>query len=675
MELLDGLDPAQRATVTSDAAPLAILAGAGSGKTRVLTRRIAWLSQERRIDPSHVLALTFTRKAAGELVARLSRLGVRSHVTAGTFHSIALAQLRRRQEDRRRSMPEILSRKARILVPLMGERGAAATVAASEVASEIEWAKARRIAPEQYAEAVLRAERETPRPPETIAKLYARYETEKRSRGLIDFDDLIWWCSDALRDDTEFAATQRWRFRHLFVDEFQDSTPSQVALLRGWLGDATDLTVVGDPDQAIFGFAGANPFFLADFARHFPGGTTVTLDTNYRSTPQVVAAARAVLSAKRADVAVLTPRDDGSAPTITVHDSDDAEARAVATAIRRARRLEEPWSAHAILYRTNAQSALFEEALAAQGIPFRVRGGQQFLARPEVKANLDELRKVTKAAPHRDLLSHLRDLTHDETMGTERLEHARALARLGEEYVAAEGGPGTLDGFLVYLSVALRGDDGDHSGDGVELLTFHRAKGLEFTRVWVTGFERGLVPISFARSAAERAEEHRLAYVAMSRAHDELSLSWAHERNGRSRAPSPWLDAIEAAINGTPLPDRSATGDSVAAARDELRRSRRATPVELGEDDLALFEELKAWRLAQSRAAKVPAYVVFDDRTLAAVARERPTSTAALLTLPGIGPVKADRYGAALIDLVQAEAASGGTAGGVEASAPVSESH
>ena len=293
--LLVGLDDQQRNAVVTDGAPLAVLAGAGAGKTRVLTRRIAWRAATGRVDAPHVLAVTFTRRAAGELRDRLERLAVRPRVTAGTLHALCLAQLRVLAAERRQAFPTLLERKARLLVPLVAARGAEARVAASELAGEIEWAKARLVTPDGYEAAVSRAGRRPPRPAAQVAAVYGRYEREKQRRGLVDFDDLLWRCADTLETDAEFAAAQRWRFRHVFVDEFQDVSPAQLRVVRGWLGDRVDLCVVGDADQAIYGFGGADPSFLRGFATHFPGGQVVRLGRNYRSTPEVVAAAEAVL--------------------------------------------------------------------------------------------------------------------------------------------------------------------------------------------------------------------------------------------------------------------------------------------------------------------------------------------------------------------------------------------
>src|SRR4051812_38936647 len=295
--LLEGLTEAQAAAVTSDGAPLVILAGAGSGKTRVLTRRIAWRAATGSADPRHVLALTFTRKAAGELRHRLGALGVRDGVAAGTFHAVAYAQLRQRWADAGQHAPTLLDRKAGFLNRLLGPRSERdAAVQTIDLAAEIEWAKARMVGPEQYEAAALHAGRTPPITPSAMASLYERYETEKHRRGVVDFDDLLLRCVGALRDDTAFAAAQRWRFRHVFVDEYQDVNPTQAALLAGWRGDGNDLCVVGDPNQAIYSWNGADPAYLSDFTVREPGATVVRLDDNFRSTPQVLATAAAVLA-------------------------------------------------------------------------------------------------------------------------------------------------------------------------------------------------------------------------------------------------------------------------------------------------------------------------------------------------------------------------------------------
>jgi DNA helicase-2/ATP-dependent DNA helicase PcrA len=654
--LLVGLDPDQRAAVVTDAAPLAVLAGAGAGKTRVLTRRIAWRAATGRLDAERVLALTFTRRAAAELRDRLATLEVRPLVTAGTIHALCLAQLRGRAAERRRAFPALLDRKARLLVPLTARRGADARVAASELAGEIEWAKARLVDPERYEAAVAAAGRTPPRPAAEVAAIYRRYELEKRRRGLVDFDDLLWRCADALETDAAFAAAQRWRFRHVFVDEFQDVSPAQWRVVRGWVGGRPDLCVVGDADQAIYGFGGADPSYLTGFATHCPGGRAVRLGRNYRSTPQIVDVAEAVLrDGQRGRPRRVAARPAGPRPTVDAYDTGEDEARQVAARLRAARGAGTPWSALAVLYRTNAQSAGFEAALTAADIPYRVRGPGAFLARPEVRAALDALADAARAAPGRRFAEHLVDLAAmaDDTAeaGSERAEHVAALVQLGREYLDAESGPGSLDGFRAYLAAALRDDLPAADADAVELLSFHRAKGLEFHTVCVTGLERGMVPIAYASDPAARAEERRLLYVALTRAEHGLHCSWARTRTlgGRAvpRAPSPWLAAVAAAARRPPPTATASPLTGLDEARRRLPASRR------GSGD-GLLAALQDWRRRLARAAGVPAYVIFPDATLHAVAATRPATRDALLALPGVGPVKLERHGQTVLELVRA---------------------
>lgn len=598
--LLDDLDPHQRAAVTETHLPLAILAPAGSGKTRVLTRRIAWRIREDLANARHVLAVTFTRRAAGELVDRLDGLGVDSAVTAGTFHALALAQLRRRATDDRRELPRVLDRKSRVLAPLLGSSGPQGTMAVADVATEIEWAKARMIPPERYAAAARAAERRLPRAPTELADLYARYEAEKRKRRWIDFDDLLGWCADAIERDEEFAAAQRWRFRHLFVDEFQDATPLQVRLLRAWLGEQRDLCVVGDGAQAIYAFAGADASPLVDFARHFPGGRTVALTYNYRSTDAIVAVAEAALGpasgVERDAPRAVRPADRRA--MIRGFEDDAEEAAAVADACWHEFTGGVPWHRMAVLFRTNAQSSLFEAALTRRGVPFRVSGAQRFAARPAVRVLLDRLREADRGAPPRPFTEHLGDLAADvdgapddpdapnadapkadvpnadrgvkgAPSDDELRTHRDALLRFGREYLAVENGPGSVAGFISWLDLATRGESSDERG--VDLVTFHRAKGLEWRVVFVTGLERGLVPISWATTPSARAEERRLLHVALGRAEDWLHCSWARERTsyGRrvTRRPTPWLTELEHAAGSTrvePVDRKQRLGDALA---------------------------------------------------------------------------------------------------------------
>lgn len=672
MDLLEGLDGAQHLAVVTDAQPLCILAPAGSGKTRVLTRRIAHRVANGTADGARVLALTFTRKAAGELRSRLGSLGVREPIAAGTFHAVAYAQLRRRWADRGERPPVLLERKARLLAPLLPRARvgkASATIQAADLAAEIEWAKARLVPPASYEAEVEASGRRPPVPAATMAALYARYENDKRRKGLVDFDDLLVVCAVALHDDAEFAAAQRWRFRHLFVDEFQDVNPVQFRLLQGWLGERTDLCVVGDPNQAIYSWNGADPTLLTNFASHFPGAETVQLDRNYRSTPQVVALGRSVLPGGGAGP-VTAMRPEGPAPVVRRFDSDVDEAFGVARALRRAHAPGVAWSSMAVLARTNAQLVLLEEQLRAAAIPCRLGGGGALLRQPEVRTALDHLRALPASVPFVSRLTDI-EVTACVAGAEERRGNLDALVRLGGDYAAVDAAP-TVDGFVAWLGA---GDQSDlaRGKDAVELTTFHRAKGLEWPVVFVTGLEKGLVPIGHATTPAAEAEERRLLHVALTRAIDEVHCTWAERRTFGSRSlarsPSPLLEPIQEAVavmaagvapgewrerieaERAKLRSLPLAGGPLAGARSP--RVNRRSPAGPGRNaDPQVWEALTAWRSATAQASGVPAYLIFHDATLAAVAEARPTTRAELLALPGLGPVKAQRYGDTLLALV-----------------------
>lgn len=680
--LLEGLTDRQIEAVTTDGAPLAIIAGAGSGKTRVLTRRIAYRAATAKVDPRHVLALTFTRKAAGELRSRLSALGVRDHVAAGTFHSIAFAQLRRYWADKNIQAPNVLDRKVGLLARVIGPAAMRGPTGPQpmEIAAEIEWAKARCITPERYEAEVRSLARRPPIVTGEMASIYARYEAEKRRRGMVDFDDLLLACIKAIESDQSFAARQRWQFRHLFVDEVQDLNPAQARLLACWRGAHNDLCVVGDPNQAIYSWNGADPSFLRELPHREPNTTVVVLDDNFRSSPQILGVADAVLaSGPGTKQASLRPnRPDGPIPSVRSYATDQDEARGVARAVRDARKPGQSWSSFAVLARTNAQLVVFEEALRASAIPYRVRGTGTFLARPEIKAALVELQSGSGPLEARltDLSNSVQQEADEDELATEsgpaeeRAALVSELVRLGNEYRSLDPS-GSAESFIAWLTTTLQSSDASDGSDVLELSTFHAAKGLEWEVVFLVGLEQGLVPIGHAKVDEAIDEERRLLYVAMTRAEHRLHCSWSAERTFGSRSvsrrPSPWLAQVEAARSALaggnrPGPDWRA---QIAAQRAVLyssnenqRRSRPgsrsgepARPAGLNADP-DILAALKKWRSSAARAAGVPAYVIFHDTTLAILAEQRPRDRNALLALPGLGPVKAERYGDTLLQLV-----------------------
>jgi DNA helicase-2/ATP-dependent DNA helicase PcrA len=675
--LLAGLTPAQRAAVTSDAAPLCVLASAGAGKTRVLTRRIAYRVHTGTAELKHTLAVTFTRKAAGELQDRLRQLGLRQHVSAGTFHALASAQLHRWWADRGQQPPALLDRKARLLAPLVSSRPQLGGVPVVDLAGHIEWAQARLIPPAQFEAAARAAGRALPVPAGAIGSLYARYQDEKVRRGLVDFDDLLARCADAMESDPAFAAVQRWRWRHLFVDEFQDLNPLQHRLLTAWVGPSTDLCVVGDPHQAVYGWNGADPGLLAQVPARWPSTEVLYLDDNHRCTPQIVAAAAAVLGAD--GTRLRSAADDGPPAEVRAYPTDTAEAHGIAAGLRAASEQGRRWASLAVLTRTNAQLITIQEALTAARVPFWSPAQSALLQDPLVIGMLDEVRRSPRA-PMQAVLADLAERAGEFQAGNgaQSGDEGQSLLSVLTELAGLfrrQVPDGIAAHWLAWLPSALSDDPrGPWPSDAVTLCSFHRAKGLEWDEVWVAGLERGLVPIGRATSAAAEAEERRLLYVALTRASATLHCSWARQRTfGTGSAPreaSPWLELIRAASGDTRPGDEEAPPPAnwrrrLHAQREQLGDRGASYPAGLRlpagwpDPDPEVVGALQAWRASAARAAGIPAYVVLHDATLAALASRRPRTTEELLAVPGLGPVKAGRYGPTLLSLLSDRVAAG----------------
>jgi len=661
--LLHDLDDAQVRAVTSPARPLAILAPAGSGKTRVLTRRIAWRVETGDADASHVLALTFTRRAAAELRDRLGRLGLRSGVAAGTFHGVAYAQLRARWADEGRPAPALLARKGQVLSRVV----AGAPVSVAQVAAEIEWAKARLVGPDGYAEAAAAARRRSPAAPGRVAELYRTYEDEKRKARMVDFDDLLRLCCHLIETDPGFAAAQRWRFQHLFVDEFQDVNPLQLRLLDAWRGDSYDLCVVGDPHQAIYGWNGADAGFLEGFRRLYPPADVIALDGNYRSTPQILGAAADVLRAAGVgDREVRAARGDGPAVRLERHPTDGDEAIAIARAVRDRRGPRARWSAQAVLVRTHAQIPLVAEALRRVGVPHRVRGSDALLDRRDVKAALDLLRRSggALAACLPDLGALAAGTGADDDDGDAPVADGLDLVvQMARDHLRLDPGAGAA-GFVTWLVATLQAEGGDERSDAVTLATFHAAKGLEWPIVHLAGLEDGLVPVTHARTAAQRAEEARLLYVAMTRAEDELRCTWAAERTfgGKpvERRLSPWLAGLAERQREAPeLPDGPPVDWPARLAEQRARLAAQRVRPAASPPAAPALAALRAWREASARAARVEPPALVDDHLLEEIAARRPATQDELVAVPGMGPLLAARVGPGLLAALREPAAAG----------------
>ena len=519
--LLDGLDGDQRIAVTTPASPLAILAGPGAGKTRVLTHRVAWRVATGQADGSRTLVVTFTRRAAAELRTRLAALGLADGPTVTTLHALALSTLHR--HGRR---PVIARYPLRILAPLV--QAAGLDLSPRQVAAEIGRAKARCLTPDAYARC-----RASGSARAGVAGVFAEYEAVKAERGVVDIDDLPSLCTTMLAQDSEVAAAVQWHHRHVVVDEFQDLPRSSFRLLRAVAGDRPDLCVVGDPDQAVYGFAGADPRLLTQLGDALPDLTVVRLRWVHRCPPAILAAATAVLGRPTSAGAEAVHDEPGPPPTLTGHDDEDAEATAVAWRLRQARATGRSWSDMAVLARTNSRLDAVTAACAAVGVPTRSR--RPLLDRPQVRRCLDALLERPLALPARVVAAEVRELAREEpdsaTLG--------ALVELAEEYAATVAG-GTLDGYLAWLdgTVRARGGEPADRRPAVDLLTFHRAKGLEWPVVFVVGMEAGTVPLGTGPDEDRQAEERRLAYVALTRSSGAVHLSWAGAH------PSPWAEAV-----------------------------------------------------------------------------------------------------------------------------------
>jgi DNA helicase-2/ATP-dependent DNA helicase PcrA len=565
--LLGGLSPEQRRAVLADDEPLCVLAGPGSGKTTVLTRRVARRVLDTSASPERTAVLTFTRKAAHELRHRLSDLDVPGHVWAGTFHSAALTHLRRHWADRGVRPPAVLDDPRRLLRRIADDVPVDAPVVAA-IATEIHWAQVHILGPAQFP---ARAEARGRTPPsgltlDDVGALYTRYVDEKERRGVMDLDDLVTRSAHLLDTDAEACAAQRWRTRHVFVDEFQDVNPAQWRLLSAWLGDRRDLFVVGDPHQAIYSWNGADPALLDRLPELLPGTTVLRLDDNHRCTPQIEAASRTVLGA--ADVTRRATRPDGAEPVVRAFDDDGTEAAGVVRWLRLSHRPGRSWSQLAVLARTNARLQPVADTLARAGIPHRLASARSSVARRLVTGALTGTTPgatPTRGRQHRSrsLRSAVAELVvsagldGDDDAGDEghRRHDVLELVRLADE-LAVDAPDATVSDFLAWLATQTGPDVTVDAVDTVTLSTFHRAKGLQWPAVALVGIEDGVVPIAYARTADAVAEERRLLYVAVTRAEDELWCSWAAERRVGDQSwrchPSPFLAGLVDRAYGVP---------------------------------------------------------------------------------------------------------------------------
>jgi len=594
------LNSQQQRAVEAVRGPVCILAGAGSGKTTTITHRVGNQVESRAFRADEILAVTFTDKAAGEMRGRLEQLGVPG-VRCATFHSAALGQLRFFASE---PPGRILASKA---LPLRYIGNSLPRPyrfrPAADLATEIEWAKNRRIGPGDYLSSL--GERRPPIPEDLMLRVYSEYERRKERDGWVDFEDLLELTIRLFDADGGALEQVRDRYQAFTVDEYQDVNLLQQTLLDRWLGERDELCAVGDDYQSIYAFTGASPEHLLAMPKRFPHATVVRLEENYRSTPEILEFAnRLVPKLGGAEKVLRATNPSGPEPIARSFGEPQLEAAFLVERIRELHGAGTPHEEMAILFRTNARSADYEEALSEADIPSQ---GAALLSREGAKQFLKGLRgrplsDARRVAHDQGLLERLPD-----RLGERELTRQNDLARLVK---LAEEFEGSVDAFVARLEERF----GHNAGRGVHLLTYHRAKGLEFEAVFLPRLEEKELPSKLSKTPDAVAEERRLLYVGLTRAKRHLSVTW-------SGKPSRFLAELDL-------------------------RAPAPKPVE---PDDPLYESLKRWRLETAKAEEKPAYVIFHNSTLAEIVRRSPRTKEELATVPGVGPAKLERYGDAVL--------------------------
>ncbi len=600
-QFLIGLDSDQRDAVTCPGSATIIHAGAGSGKTRVLTNRIAYRVATGGAEAGNILAITFTREAASEMRRRLKSLGVGSAPTVGTFHAVALALLRQRLADLHQPVPNIVHNRQALAVAAAGQHPLAERP--RELLAEIDWAHARMVSPVDYLGVVKRSHRYLPGSVADIATIYKEYETLKKRRQIIDLDDLIANVVREMSNDPNFAAAVRWRFRHIFVDEAQDMNPLQFALFESIRGGRSDVFIVGDPLQAIYGWNGADRKIFDSLPEHLTQATVLKLPNNYRCSPQILEVARRVVQRTNEPVHIRATKSDGPAVRLLECADPAAETTAIADALWEHAPTggSQLWQSCAVLVRTNSQVAPIVAALVKANIPVRVSRTS-----PEVSA---AQAAAAQSKGRHGLSTWASDTLDESTNDAERevAEQVRQFLRLDQ--------PGLVDGRAFSAWIAATSLTRDKTS-GVEVLTFHSAKGREWNCVIVAGAELLLVPHASANTAEQLDEETRLTYVAITRAEHRLIISYAMTRNGRHTGISPLLADLPTATEAPP------------DALKYVPIANRATRPRLS-------DELIKWRAMRARQFKQSPNVVCSDHEIVRIEQILPANVEELADIVG----------------------------------------
>ncbi|MGI8774292.1 MAG: ATP-dependent DNA helicase UvrD2 [Actinomycetota bacterium] len=717
-DVLEGLNPQQTEAAQAVRGPVCILAGAGTGKTTTITRRIANQVVTGTFRPESILAVTFTKKAAGELSGRLAALGVAS-VRTRTFHAAALRQLGFFAPDR---AGRVLAGKGRILYRLARSLPKPYCFQpAGDLATEIEWARNQRIHADTYLDSL--GDHQPPIPADLMARTFARYEKDKSQEGLMDFEDVLERTVEMFADDEYALERFRVQYEAFTVDEYQDVNLLQKSLLDMWLGERDDLCVVGDDYQSIYSFTGATPDHLLAMPAAFPRTRVFRLEENYRSTPQIVAIAnRLVPQLGGAEKMLQAVAADGPEPTLKAFHDPQRELDFLIEEMKVLHEQGVPWEEMAILYRINAMSEDYEEGLSAAAIPYQVQGGS-FLTRPAGRSlgpRLKRARATTEVAAFVAAAAAKEGYSAAGAgdAGQEEQTRQRDLGRFIQLAQQFDDGSRTIAEFVTDLEQRFLSES---DGRGVNLLTLHRAKGLEWKAVFIPSVIEGDIPYRRAVDT-NLDEERRLFYVGLTRAKRYLTLSWVA---GGRKQPSRFLR--ELGVLGAGEPAGSRRGSSSRSARSgggspplrtPARRlsgvvaevalevqlsggfrgrittvgaedvtvaidggasmtvpygesvivdgvSKPLLPPETGIDeeeeveaDESVVQALKAWRLERSRSDKMPAFIILHDKTLTAIAAARPTTMEALANISGMGPTKCDRYGTDILTVLSTASSS-----------------
>jgi DNA helicase-2/ATP-dependent DNA helicase PcrA len=539
------------------------------------------------------LAITFTRQAASELRRRLRHLTGHTEreanlVTAGTFHAVALSLLRQRREDQGKQMPNVLNNRFALLSAARGtERPGDESY---DILNMIDWAHARLLSPADVVKRLSNTEWQLKMTIDAFADIFHAYETMKRKRGVLDMNDMISLVVKEAREQPQFANSIRWQYRHVHVDEAQDMNPLQYAFLQLLLGDRADVFLVGDPNQAIYGFNGADNSLFDELPGIDTPVTVINLPSNYRCSPQIVTGAVHVLANGAQDADAVSRRHDGRALELVRCQDDDDELRLLTSHIKNLAADGFTWNSIAVLARTNQLATNIARALAANDIPLK----ESRLSQAEQAA----LSEVAALGSRHAMTAWSSDILDQETLDEDGelivQQTVRDVALKVREYLD-ENRHGLVDGrsFASWFNGAGR----ESESMGVEVLTFHAAKGREWPAVLLAGVEPGLLPHSSARTDEAKREEARLAYVACTRAADRLLITWADTRGGKRAGPSPLLRGIP-------------TGEWSAAPPPETVRQRISKRRQTMDPRKGA---LTTWRILAARAAGVPEQSVLSD--------------------------------------------------------------